>query len=1163
MQFQSIVETFTPHETVFSFKSASELTEQTLASACMLQASVGSLTSDSSSSLRRQRLGGITEDAEEGAQVPNSAKTISATSESSSLKPGLNDGRLHETTQESPTVKSLENKSSETKPESSEPKALESESKTSPVKYGRSGIVLASRPPPVEMKLPKQEEVAASSHLNTPPLRTDSLPQSRALSPVLSQNDPPSAHLSLGDRPSTPKSATSAIDKPLPVPPQATPPRSKPEEQRTSTATPKHSFHPSLPANLREPEEVGPEPRQSSQSTRPPSERKNSYSGFDYLYKPKQKLGPRPHVEPEKGPTTSGPNSKARQLIANLPSGVKAAPRVATSDSHDRPSSQHSSKSVPNNFRHRSHLAAAPPPPLPPFAPQILNPYQPSQEQPPSQQYQNSQPYPKSQPYQASQPESLSRSQAGLTIAGASTVTPEKLRLMKALQMRKKQQALAKRISTAVPTPAIEPMKHTTSAEAMDKAMQKDGVQESSKCDHTEHKQDSAIQMMVPSDFQEAQKTDYRNEATGETTAREETTAAEPERKSVAVTAIQEADVSSEENPEPMRPGHSRTESDLHNTQVALYMKQEELKETQAHENLLNADHPNVQSPVVEAVKVKVAPAEHTHIPMPVDEKQSPVIEQAQPRPTLSRKSTTEPKDRRRGLLETIKVLSSPEGSDGSDDESFIDEDELQNATLEEAKPMTVAKSPIMPIFSKSTLERSTEAHSRTVSSPLAKADELPKTPEKPKSSGGRSIGSRSFGSRSASTALPQLPQWPPMPDHGNAPLAKKGPLSTGISSRIKALEVFSRRESGSTSPETPKAKPSAFSAIKKRTSQAQGKNTPNTSTALPPPRQLPSPEPTPPAEQLAPRPWLQRNGSDTQVGAPMQQGESVSVTARIIRNPEEKLANGVSDAAGLSTMNLQHSVLTVEHARAEPSAQRPATSREISAAHLDSRPGSPREAKPRFSFSSHRSNRTSMPRLPTSGSMASRMSQSSSQNKGLSGNLSPSSSDAWLDNDDKPKESRASRLLKRMSNLTGTSRNKLSTSMSPKKENVQPLSIAEMTESPTEESIRSESISHVVDIGDVNVQFPDTLLWKRRFMRIDDQGYLVLTPPIKETMEKSRGVSRKFHLSEFKKPTLPDPEREELPWSILLDFEDGSCLQCACESRYTQAQVLRSELLF
>ena len=123
------------------------------------------------------------------------------------------------------------------------------------------------------------------------------------------------------------------------------------------------------------------------------------------------------------------------------------------------------------------------------------------------------------------------------------------------------------------------------------------------------------------------------------------------------------------------------------------------------------------------------------------------------------------------------------------------------------------------------------------------------------------------------------------------------------------------------------------------------------------------------------------------------------------------------------------------------------------------------------------------------------------------------------------------------------------------------PPPIAEQQESLAEQSSLSDSLAHVVDIGDVNVQFPDTLLWKRRFMRIDDQGYLVLTPPAKETIERNRGISRRFHLSEFKKPTLPDPEREELPWSILLDFEDGTSLQCACETRYAQTQVLRSEL--
>src|SRR5205823_11071169 len=32
--------------------------------------------------------------------------------------------------------------------------------------------------------------------------------------------------------------------------------------------------------------------------------------------------------------------------------------------------------------------------------------------------------------------------------------------------------------------------------------------------------------------------------------------------------------------------------------------------------------------------------------------------------------------------------------------------------------------------------------------------------------------------------------------------------------------------------------------------------------------------------------------------------------------------------------------------------------------------------------------------------------------------------------------------------------------------------------------------------MGDVNVQFPDNLLWKRRTMCLDSQGFLTLGPP-------------------------------------------------------------------
>lgn len=96
------------------------------------------------------------------------------------------------------------------------------------------------------------------------------------------------------------------------------------------------------------------------------------------------------------------------------------------------------------------------------------------------------------------------------------------------------------------------------------------------------------------------------------------------------------------------------------------------------------------------------------------------------------------------------------------------------------------------------------------------------------------------------------------------------------------------------------------------------------------------------------------------------------------------------------------------------------------------------------------------------------------------------------------------------------------------------------------------------IDIGEVNIQFPDTLLWKRRFMRIDDKGYLVLAPGNMDS--SNRNMVKRYHLSEFMTPCLPDEDRQELPNSILLDFFSGSTLQAACESRQGQESVLQSK---
>jgi hypothetical protein len=102
------------------------------------------------------------------------------------------------------------------------------------------------------------------------------------------------------------------------------------------------------------------------------------------------------------------------------------------------------------------------------------------------------------------------------------------------------------------------------------------------------------------------------------------------------------------------------------------------------------------------------------------------------------------------------------------------------------------------------------------------------------------------------------------------------------------------------------------------------------------------------------------------------------------------------------------------------------------------------------------------------------------------------------------------------------------------------------------------------VNIGDVNVQFPDTLLWKRRSMLLDSQGYLIVSPALtahgNDRDKANAGAVRRYHLSAFRTPTIPDVEMQELPNSVVLDFVEGGGLQVACEDRGGQGRVLNSK---
>jgi hypothetical protein len=76
--------------------------------------------------------------------------------------------------------------------------------------------------------------------------------------------------------------------------------------------------------------------------------------------------------------------------------------------------------------------------------------------------------------------------------------------------------------------------------------------------------------------------------------------------------------------------------------------------------------------------------------------------------------------------------------------------------------------------------------------------------------------------------------------------------------------------------------------------------------------------------------------------------------------------------------------------------------------------------------------------------------------------------------------------------------------------------------------------------------------------VEIDSSGNLVLSP----SKSNEKGIVRRFHLSEFAMPYLPDQDRQELPNSVVLDFVDGRTLQVACETYVGQGMVLQSKFI-
>ncbi|KAL1953990.1 hypothetical protein VTO42DRAFT_1876 [Malbranchea cinnamomea] len=1059
VQFQSILEKFSPHDTVFSLATSSELTESALSSACLLHTASRSLTS-STSSLRRCRLDEITEDAEE-----NSGDRAEPTPQNHSWRDSI---------------------------------------------YSRASEVTA---------VPNQREVDVTFPGHGTQYSSD-MPGKTS-------------------------------DKPLPSVPQN---HGSPQANGVARK-----------ASIDQMSYAVTEPRNSTQSSRP------SIRDFDQVssQRPKVKLGPRPSLDSNGRPRTAGSlgGKSDSRPVASLPAGVRYTTRKTPVP---RPKSQTDLQ-----------LSAFPQPPKVPPVPALLVPPPPI----------NIGPISRNGP---SSPRSV------MSVPTSMGMSPEKQRLMRALQLRKQQmekraeeaekkkreQATSgnqEKVGEGLPPEAGDLPSQTTSEgrkmvrSEVTASPQQPGEVSIGECVPVipgPHENETKTMSTKPSKSDSAVDiTECSSFSTPPDVEQGEASASQgsPVLETPAIldyTTSNEGESSEPDSPQKSRQPDQNTNllpNPVANTTQPESQSVGEQSQLRTTEVEVNGDFLDSATPTPRAIPTRAMDAQDEakmeaptqpdtqdigSVTVPTEggqfrverdpsTQESHVIGQdssvsqqlssdskevsvsasdAASKTTSMDKGTNtglthkaSNTDRRKKAPETIHIPTNPEFSD---EENLLSDDslmeELKSASVQEAKPIALPKSGTSDTIGS---PAGLWPGSRAVSNPTAADSDLQALPV------GRSASGTYFENQ---RPVPVL-------------VARKVNVSSGISKRIKALEMFSSRETSHSHqpvppPSTSRAS-SPFEKFRKRASLSQSTLSPAASS------NKSAPEPESVASKTSKR--QESHKSNGENGA---KPGSVSVTARIIRDPSTT-SEPHNEPSDPSVLNLQRSEITVEQ-----NGENEGLTTSTSSVPLE---------KPGLSMSSSaQSSRTSVAgHVPRSDSRASRLSISSFSRFETS--LSHSSGEHTVeDGRDEKKESRKSRIIRRMSSITSNSRRGLMNALSSTvKEEESPKPVT-AKEPKVEETA---PIPQAIDIGEVNVQFPDTLLWKRRFMRIDDQGYLSFTPG--NIDGTARNIVKRYHLSEFRTPCLPDQDRQELPNSIVLDFLDGSTLQCACESRQGQHAVLQALL--
>jgi hypothetical protein len=834
--------------------------------------------------------------------------------------------------------------------------------------------------------------------------------------------------------------------------------------------------------------EGGPEPRASSQTTRPDYNELYEHYYAQYT-KPKEKLGPRPRASQEgRRPSTSGSGSQVgSRTKSTLPSGLRSANRKAAESKKPKHLKDPASEPILTN------ASSLPPPPSP------------IPETPIS---------PISVTFSLKSPASVRSMPVSYSSGHRSNGnSQEKMRLMKALELRKKQMKAQQERQSRMAEDATEiseakegdaatqtfldygssianapdsdgrPIEAAAEADlaASPTADSGEGVTANSKKDSEDRKisleEDTSSTLAVDSSGMVHTSNQTENDDLNSAASVSSPVSAQTQGSSVAPStrpsSLSEDDHNNIDDAQKAAHISEHTTWDTLDEQQSVDSSPTVVPESRTPVPSLDMHIPShLPTPPEEAplesneIQTSKRESTTTLIPsnsqdqsrrsnresavyMPLDDDVLHNDNQSKGRnresmimPSSKRESWYQSKEKRRALLDPIQVSADNSEAEYLSDDSFMEE--LRSAEVRQAQPMSVSKSPIVPFFPRQSSEpKLSSPPKRASSTSFNKATRASLEP----------LARKSSGPWISSTKSEEM---------GPPPKMNSVKVSGGIAQRIKALAEKSKRDSqASLSPyDPPRSRPGS--------SLAQRKS--NFFAATPIER---SPDGTPvqltgspsflslsnqrtPDKKLALQPSPVITDSTVYNVQQGQQTETVQVTARIVQDDRTKQPTLAMPTEN-TPLELHQSPLIIDH-------QKPAFVPKSPTRVKTAPPTTMEPASPRAPSSAH--SRDQGPALPRSSSESSwrsfgrRMSETKSIH-------SHDGDDEKREDKKGKKDSRTSKLFKRMSSSMST----------------MPWKNSQSNLALSEQDMRSTSLSSLreppppVQVGDLNVQFPDTLV--------------------------------------------------------------------------------------